>query len=110
MALDASVDQVADVRAALEADDRVDDFFYMDKAAAGEEFRELFADSPDLAGSVDEAILPTSFRVTVEREADIDAFARDHNSADGVRSVETPSVALRPVLAAKWEHCPHDGD
>jgi cell division transport system permease protein len=60
---DATTAQEQSVRASLEENPLVATFTFFDREQAFEEFKELFADSPDLVSSVTPEILPPSFRV-----------------------------------------------
>src|SRR6478735_4051501 len=67
MTVNATEDQINDVRTALEQDPQVKDSRYLDKAAAYEEFKRIFRKDPDLVKNVDAEALPTSFRIVPEQ-------------------------------------------
>src|SRR5262245_14754852 len=60
---EATEDQVASVRTDLEGSPDVEKVTFVDKQAAYDEFKRLFADSPEMIDSVEPDILPPSFRV-----------------------------------------------
>jgi cell division transport system permease protein len=96
---DATDEQIEAVRTDLEANPRIESFVYIDKDGAYEEFRDLFADSPDLYENIDKEILPTSFRVVpVDKDADLvqDLGAQYENKA-GVRQVIFASEAIKSI-------------
>lgn len=67
MNVDATDAQIAEVRQALDGDPDVKKSVFLDKQAAYEEFKKLFANEPALVQNVDAASLPTSFRVTLTK-------------------------------------------
>ncbi len=69
---DSTADQEETVRAALDESPLVESAVFFDRDQAFEEFKELFADSPDLVASVTPDILPPSFRV---KPAELDTAA-----------------------------------
>jgi cell division transport system permease protein len=96
---EATDEQIASVQAHLEENPNVDAFEYIDKEAAYEEFRDLFADSPDLTENTDPAILPTSFRVRpVNKEADqVQELGSLYRDQAGVREVVFATEAIKSV-------------
>src|SRR5690606_6925362 len=67
----ATEDQIASVGADLEGSPDVEQFSFVDKEGAYEEFKRLFADSPEMQEAVEPDILPPSFRVVpVNKDAD----------------------------------------
>jgi cell division transport system permease protein len=86
---DVSAEQDAAVRRDLEESPQVDEFTYIDKDQAVEEFQDLFADTPGMVESVTPDILPPSYRV-VPRDTDaaaIAALGETFESKPGVREV-----------------------
>lgn len=81
-ATQAQIDAAAD---ALTASPEIESFRYRDKDAAMTEFRELFADQPELLASVTEDILPTSFRLVLARDGCV--VPPDLDDLAGVRTV-----------------------
>jgi len=86
---DVSAEQDAAVQRDLEESPQVNDFTYIDKDQAFEEFQDLFADTPGMVESVTPEILPPSYRV-VPRDTDaaaIQALGETFESKPGVREV-----------------------
>ncbi|MET0921055.1 MAG: permease-like cell division protein FtsX [Acidimicrobiia bacterium] len=98
MATDATEQQIADVRKALDDDPNVKSFRYLDKDAAYKEFKRIFRRNPDLVSSITAADLPASFRV-VPRKAELTNTVQDEfKTQQGVDSVETPGKALEGLI------------
>ncbi|HTO00126.1 MAG TPA: permease-like cell division protein FtsX, partial [Microthrixaceae bacterium] len=79
--------EVEGVRAALAATDGVEDVVFVDKEMAYQEFRRLFAESPDFVDSIKPEDLPESFKVSTVvpwPKAELDEI----KALPGVRSVE----------------------
>ncbi len=97
---DATQDQIDVVQRDLEESPQVEDFTFLDKDAAYEEFRQLFErDSPELIDSVTPEILPTSFKVK-PTEADTDlvsALQQQFGEKPGVREVVAATEAIRAI-------------
>jgi cell division transport system permease protein len=101
MTIDATQQQIGDVRSALTADPQVKSFHYLDKKAAYAEFKRIFRKDPDLVKNVDASSLPASFRVVPKKAEFTNAIqARFRTDHPGVDSVETPGDALRGLLDA----------
>jgi len=86
---DVSAEQDAAVQRDLEESPQVNDFTYIDKDQAFEEFQDLFADTPGMVESVTPEILPPSYRV-VPRDTDaaaIQALGETFESKPGAREV-----------------------
>jgi cell division transport system permease protein len=86
---DVSEEQNAAVLRDLEDSPQIDDFTYIDKDQAYQEFQDLFADTPGMVDSVTPEILPPSYRV-VPRDTDaaaITALGETFESKPGVREV-----------------------
>jgi cell division transport system permease protein len=100
MTVNASEQQIADVRKAIEDDPQIKDFRYLDKEAALEEFKRIFRKEPDLVKNVDAESLPTSFRI-VPTEAEFTNKVKSRlEPIAGVDEVKTPGDALRGLLSA----------
>lgn len=86
---DVSDEQDEAVRRDLEASPQIEDFTYIDKDQAFEEFQDLFSDTPGMVESVTPDILPPSYRVVPrDSEADaIKALGATFESKPGVREV-----------------------
>jgi cell division transport system permease protein len=90
--VDATPTQVADVRAALDADSGVRSHRFVDRATASAEFRRQFRDDEDVLGSISAADLPESFRVEVRDPATSDALEQRLAALPGVDTVESPAA------------------
>jgi cell division transport system permease protein len=100
MVPDATNQQIADVRKAIEDDPQIKDYRFLTKQDAFEVFKKIFRNEPDLVKNVDAETLPTSFRI-VPREAEFtNNIKRRLGPLGGIDSVETPGDALRGLLSA----------
>jgi cell division transport system permease protein len=100
MTVNATKQQIADVRTNLEADPQVESFRFLDKAAAYEEFKRIFRKNPDLVAAADPESLPTSFRIVPKQAEFTNAIKRRFAPQAGVDDVATPEEALRGLLSA----------
>jgi cell division transport system permease protein len=94
---EATPDQDAAVRKAIDESPQVKSFKYLDQQAAYEEFKELFSDKPELIESVTPDVLPPSYRVVpVDANPDeVATLGAQFENAPGVRDVTYASEALR---------------
>ncbi len=100
MTVNASEQQITDVRKAIEDDPQIKGYRYLDKEAALEEFKRIFRKEPDLVKNVDAESLPTSFRI-VPTEAEFTNKVKSRlEPIAGVDEVKTPGDALRGLLSA----------
>jgi cell division transport system permease protein len=85
----ANDDQLASVRKALESSPEVRKVEFVDKTAAYQEFRTLFARQPELLDAVDQNAMPPSFKVApASSDADvISALGKQFENDPGVREV-----------------------
>jgi cell division transport system permease protein len=84
---------------ALEESPQVRDVTYIDQDAAYQEFRELFADSPEMIENVTPDILPPSYRV-VPRDTDADAITalgETFENRPGVKDVVFAAEAIKDL-------------
>lgn len=89
---------------ALEASRGLGPIAYVDQQEAYEEFRRMFADDPELVGSVDVADLPPSYRAEADSKADAIAVERALRDAPGVRDVvvvDDPLEVVRTRCASR---------
>src|SRR5438132_12361617 len=100
MNVNATETQIGDVRTALESDQRVKTTKYIDKAAAYEEAKRIFAKDPDLLRNTDANTFPASFRVAPRKAELTEAVKRSFQNYPGVDEVSLPSDALRGLLDA----------
>jgi cell division transport system permease protein len=98
MKIDATQQQIDDVKAALLKDPNVKTFRYLDKDAAYAEFKRIFKRNPDLVSSITAADLPASFRVA-PKKAELTATVQDtFATQQGVDTVTTPGKALEGLI------------
>jgi cell division transport system permease protein len=97
MNADATDEQDALVRDAIESSDRIKDYKYLDQQAAYEEFKDLFSDKPELIDSVTPEVLPPSYRVVpVDPDPEeVETLGAQFDNAPGVREVRYATEALR---------------
>ena len=100
MNVDATDEQIATVRTALENDPDVKSFRFFDKKDALEEFKRIFRKDPDLVKNITAEALPTSYRIVPERAEQTNAIQRRFEAEPGVEDVATPEEALRGLLDA----------
>lgn len=100
MNVDATDEQIATVRTALEDDPDVKSFRFFDKEDALDEFKRIFRKDPDLVKNITAEALPTSYRIVPERAEQTNAIQRRFEAEPGVEDVATPEEALRGLLDA----------
>ncbi|HEX5586567.1 MAG TPA: permease-like cell division protein FtsX [Acidimicrobiia bacterium] len=98
MTVDATQQQIDDVKSALEADSNVKTFRFLDKAAAYEEFQRIFKRNPELVQSIEAKDLPTSFRVAPKKAELTPTVQSTFQTSPGVDSVKTPGEALKGLI------------
>ena len=91
--------QIEAVRTELEDNPQVREAEFCDQDCAYEEFLELFADDPQLTGSVTPDILPPSFKVKpVDANSDaVEALGEVFSTQPGVREVAFSSEAIERI-------------
>tara|TARA_B100000929_G_scaffold280396_1_gene258367 strand:- start:718 stop:1614 length:897 start_codon:yes stop_codon:yes gene_type:complete len=99
MNADVLSEQDAAIRDVLDTSPAIAEYTYVDKAAAYQEFRELFADKPELVESVTPDIMPPSYRIVPENpDADsVAELARQFGEQPGVKEVATATEAIRQI-------------
>ena len=100
MNVDATDQQIEDVRTALGSDPQIKSFKFFSKQAALKEFKRIFRNDPDLVKNVTAASLPTSFRIVPIRAELTEIVQRRYEVLPGVDTVETPAEALEGLLDA----------
>jgi cell division transport system permease protein len=92
-------EQIDSIRQALEENPEVADFTYFDQQASYDEFRRLFADSPEMVDSVQPEDLPPSFRVKpVNKDADaVESLAKTFRERAGVKDVILASKTIQLI-------------
>ena len=95
----ASGDQTDAVERALDDSPQVDDFAFVDVDQTFEEFKDLFADSPQIVETVSPDDLPTSFRVvpTDKSPETIDGLKTAFDAQPGVREVVAATDTIRTI-------------
>lgn len=96
---EATEEQVDAVGTSLDESPSVESYEYLDREAAYEEFKELFADTEEFVENVDPEVLPTSYRVVpVEKDADtIKDLGETYENQAGVREVVFASDAIKAI-------------
>ena len=84
---DATPEQNEAVERELSQMPEVKKFTFVDQAAAFNEFKEMFANSPDLVESVEPKDLPPSYRVVPKRAEFVDVVGGRFNNRPGVKEV-----------------------
>jgi cell division transport system permease protein len=96
----ATPDQIEGLRGDLSDNPQVEKpVSFVDQQQAYEEFRELFADSPEMIETVKPEVLPTSFRVEpVDKSADtISALSEAYKDRAGVKEVVSATDTIRLI-------------
>ncbi len=99
MNADGTPEQDAAIRTALDESPEIKDWDYVDQDGAFEEFKDLFADTPELIATVSPEILPPSYRV-VPADPDADVvreLADQFKGRPGVRSVVSADETIRAI-------------
>ncbi len=99
MQRDPSPEQLQSLREDLEQSPEVASVRFVDKKEAYEEFKVLFADSPELVDSIEPETLPPSFRVEpVNKEVDaVEALGKTFGAKSGVGQVVFASKTIRLI-------------
>ena len=84
---DATPEQSEAVERELSQMPEVKRFTYVDQKAAFDEFKEMFANSPDLVESVEPKDLPPSYRVVPKRAEFVDVVGNRFDKRPGVKEV-----------------------
>jgi cell division transport system permease protein len=98
MKVDATDQQIGDVRSSLQDDPNVKSFRFLSKKDAYEEFKKIFSSQPDLVNSITPDDLPTSFRVAPKRAELTTVVQQEFETRQGVDSVDTPGSALHQLI------------
>lgn len=96
---DASQNQTDSIRDAIDNNPAIRDWTYVDQEQTFEEFRELFADEPELIQDASPEILPPSFRV-VPANSDADVvveLASQFQDRPGVAEVVSADQTIRDI-------------
>jgi cell division transport system permease protein len=92
-------EQIEAMEQELDTNVGVEEFEYFDQDAAYDEFKKLFADSPEIVEITEPSILPSSFRVVpVEKNAnDIEDLAEQFEKQAGVKEVVLATETIRVI-------------
>ncbi|MCC6226650.1 MAG: ABC transporter permease [Microthrixaceae bacterium] len=96
---EASADQIAALRRAIDESPQVDEFHYSDHEESFRTFKRLFEDDPDITQSLKAEDLPTSFRVKPKNPdaAIVEKVAQSFAAKPGVYKVDFVADAVRAV-------------
>ena len=96
---EASAEQNANILDAINTSPEIRDFTFVDQAAAYEEFKEIFADTPELVEVVTPEVMPPSYRVVpVDPDADVvEELANQFNGRPGVKTVVSANDTIREI-------------
>jgi cell division transport system permease protein len=100
MNVEATEDQIEDVRAELDEDGEVTSFRYCDKECAFKEFQRLFGGRPDLVENTDAEALPASFIVTPVEPELTPALKERYAAHIGVDEALDPGDSLQALITA----------
>ena len=97
----ATPEQIAAVGQDLKDSPEVEKITYVDQQASYEEFKSLFADSPEMVSTVTPEILPPSYRVVpVDKDAKaVETLGEQYFGKPGVRNVAFASKTIKAVQA-----------
>ena len=95
----ASQEQTDAIQSALDDAPQVESYAYVDQEATFEEFKQLFADTPQIVDSVTPDVLPPSFRVVPADKAPetIEGLRAVFETQPGVREVVAATDAIRTI-------------
>lgn len=96
---DATQQQIDALSQELERSPEVDHFVFVDQPAALAEFKQLFADSPELVDILEVKDMPTSFRVEpTNKEVDaVESLGSTFRARSGVKDVIFASKTIRLI-------------
>ncbi|MEA3077062.1 MAG: cell division transport system permease protein [Actinomycetota bacterium] len=103
---DVAANQREALQTELENMPQVKKVTYVDQDAAFNEFKQMFANSPDMVESVTPKDLPPSFRVVPRQPELVDAVGERFTKREGVKEVvyarETVQTLIRVTFYLKW--------
>lgn len=96
---DASVEQDAAIQEALSSSPQIQGHTYVDQLETFEEFKELFADTPEMIEVVTPEAMPPSYRVVpLDPDADVVAeLANQFRGRPGVKEVVSANETIRAI-------------
>ncbi len=100
MRVEATDQQIEEVRDSLDSDRNVRRYTFLSKQDAYDEFQRIFRDDPDLVNSITAEDLPPSFRVAPIRAELTPTVKAEFDTMQGVDEVSLPAEALAGILDA----------
>lgn len=96
---EATAEQNANILDAITTSPEIRDFTFVDQAAAYEEFKDIFADTPELVEVVTPEVMPPSYRVVpVDPNADVvEELASQFEGRPGVKTVVSANDTIRDI-------------
>jgi len=96
---DATAEQDAAIRDAVTSNPQIRSHVYVNKEEAYEEFKELFAETPELIDVIDPEAMPPSYRVVpVDPDADVvEELVSQFRDRPGVRRVVSANDTIRAI-------------
>jgi cell division protein FtsX len=106
MTVNASPEQIAAVQHAITTSGLVVRYAHLDKLDAYQEFKQIFANQPDLVAAIGPSDLPESFRLDLDRHVTPAQAKARFGHLQGVDRVTWPGAAtVPPVIANQATHC-----
>ena len=96
---EATAEQNDNILDAITTSPEIRDFTFVDQAAAYEEFKDIFADTPELVEVVTPEVMPPSYRVVpVDPDADVvEELASQFEGRPGVKTVVSANDTIRDI-------------
>ncbi len=96
---EATAEQNANILDAITTSPEIRDFTFVDQEAAYEEFKDIFADTPELVEVVTPEVMPPSYRVVpVDPDADVvEELAGQFDGRPGVKTVVSANDTIRDI-------------
>ena len=96
---EATLEQDANIRTSIDESPAIKSWTYVDQDAAYEEFKDIFADTPELVEVVTADVMPPSYRVVPENpDADVvEELAGQFEERPGVRDVVSADKTIRDI-------------
>ena len=96
---EATVEQNANILDAINTSPEIRDFTFVDQDEAYEEFKDIFADTPELVEVVTPEVMPPSYRVVpVDPDADVvEELANQFQGRPGVKTVVSANDTIRDI-------------
>ncbi len=96
---DASEEQSSAIREAVTTNPQIRSHVYVNQEEAYEEFKELFADTPEFVDVIDPSVMPPSYRVVpVDPDAEVvEELVNQFRGRPGVRQVVSANDTIRAI-------------